>query len=99
MGDTIVDSYTQTTLIGGQTKTPTMSVLYERRDDAVPVGGARPEGDEGVHVRGPVRERIPGPFVEWRADVELHGRRQEEQQDHVHLRRNLVQPGQVSVEA
>ncbi|HIJ83249.1 MAG: D-glycero-D-manno-heptose-1-phosphate adenylyltransferase [Magnetococcales bacterium] len=29
VGDTIVDSQTQTTLIGGQTKTPTFSVLYE----------------------------------------------------------------------
>ena len=38
VGDTIVDSYTQTTMIGGQTKTPTMSVLYERRDDFI--GGA-----------------------------------------------------------
>ncbi|MBI3041328.1 MAG: adenylyltransferase/cytidyltransferase family protein [Betaproteobacteria bacterium] len=38
VGDTIVDSYTQTTLIGGQTKTPTMSVLYEGRDDYI--GGA-----------------------------------------------------------
>jgi rfaE bifunctional protein kinase chain/domain len=38
LGDTIVDSYTQTTLIGGQGKTPTMSVLYEGRDDYI--GGA-----------------------------------------------------------
>ena len=38
VGDTIVDSYTQTAMIGGQTKTPTMSVLYERRDDYI--GGA-----------------------------------------------------------
>jgi rfaE bifunctional protein kinase chain/domain len=38
VGDTIVDSYTRTTLIGGQTKTPTMSVLYEGRDDYI--GGA-----------------------------------------------------------
>lgn len=38
VGDTIVDSYTQTTMIGGQTKTPTMSVLYENRRDYV--GGA-----------------------------------------------------------
>jgi bifunctional ADP-heptose synthase (sugar kinase/adenylyltransferase) len=38
VGDTIVDSLTQTTLIGGQTKTPTMSVLYEGRDDYI--GGA-----------------------------------------------------------
>ena len=38
VGDTIVDSYTQTTMIGGQTKTPTMSVLYEGRDDYI--GGA-----------------------------------------------------------
>lgn len=38
LGDTIVDSYTRTTLIGGQTKTPTMSVMYEGRDDYI--GGA-----------------------------------------------------------
>ena len=38
VGDTIVDSYTYTTMIGGQTKTPTMSVLYENRDDYI--GGA-----------------------------------------------------------
>jgi len=38
VGDTIVDSYTQTTMIGGQTKTPTMSVLYENQNDYV--GGA-----------------------------------------------------------
>ncbi len=38
VGDTIVDSYTQTTMIGGQTKTPTMSVLYESRRDYI--GGA-----------------------------------------------------------
>ncbi|HUO43434.1 MAG TPA: PfkB family carbohydrate kinase [Burkholderiales bacterium] len=38
IGDTIVDSYTQTAMIGGQTKTPTMSVLYEGRKDYI--GGA-----------------------------------------------------------
>ncbi|MBF0401916.1 MAG: adenylyltransferase/cytidyltransferase family protein [Magnetococcales bacterium] len=38
LGDTIVDSLTQTTLIGGQTKTPTFSVLYESCKDFV--GGA-----------------------------------------------------------
>ena len=38
VGDTIVDSYTQCAMIGGQTKTPTMSVLFERRTDFV--GGA-----------------------------------------------------------
>jgi bifunctional ADP-heptose synthase (sugar kinase/adenylyltransferase) len=38
VGDTIVDSYTHCAMIGGQTKTPTMSVLYERRSDYV--GGA-----------------------------------------------------------
>lgn len=38
IGDTIVDSYTQCAMIGGQTKTPTMSVLYERKIDYV--GGA-----------------------------------------------------------
>lgn len=38
LGDTIVDSYTQTAVIGGQVKTPTLSVLYERRTDFI--GGA-----------------------------------------------------------
>ena len=38
VGDTIVDSYTQTAMIGGQTKTPTMSVRFEGQEDFV--GGA-----------------------------------------------------------
>jgi rfaE bifunctional protein kinase chain/domain len=38
VGDTIVDSYTQCAMIGGQTKTPTMSVQFESRKDFV--GGA-----------------------------------------------------------
>lgn len=38
VGDTIVDTYTNTTMIGGQTKTPTISVRYESKDDYV--GGA-----------------------------------------------------------
>ncbi len=38
VGDTIIDSYTRTSLIGGQTKTPTFSVLYQGRDDYI--GGA-----------------------------------------------------------
>jgi rfaE bifunctional protein kinase chain/domain len=38
VGDTIVDSYTRTTLIGGQTKTPTFSVLYQGHDNYI--GGA-----------------------------------------------------------
>ena len=38
VGDTIVDTYTQGSFIGGQTKTPTMSVLYESHKDYV--GGA-----------------------------------------------------------
>ncbi|MDR6774203.1 PfkB family carbohydrate kinase [Azospirillum sp. BE72] len=33
VGDTIVDSYTQCSMIGGMTKTPTMSVRYEERQD------------------------------------------------------------------
>jgi cytidyltransferase-like protein len=47
VGDTIVDSYTRTMLIGGQTKTPTMSVLYEGRDDYI--GGAAIVAE---HLRG-----------------------------------------------
>lgn len=38
VGDTIVDSQTHCAMIGGQTKTPTMSVLFEGRTDYV--GGA-----------------------------------------------------------
>ncbi|MBH67484.1 MAG: ADP-heptose synthase [Rhodospirillaceae bacterium] len=38
LGDTIVDSFTQTSLVGGQTKTPTISVRYENRIDHI--GGA-----------------------------------------------------------
>ncbi len=38
VGDTIVDSYTHCAMIGGHTKTPTMSVLFERKADFV--GGA-----------------------------------------------------------
>jgi bifunctional ADP-heptose synthase (sugar kinase/adenylyltransferase) len=38
VGDTIVDSYTYCAMIGGQTKTPTLSVAFERKVDFV--GGA-----------------------------------------------------------
>lgn len=38
VGDTIVDSYTYCAMIGGQTKTPTMSVAFEKKVDFV--GGA-----------------------------------------------------------
>jgi len=38
VGDTIIDTYTHCTMIGGQTKTPTISVLYQQRTDYV--GGA-----------------------------------------------------------
>lgn len=46
VGDTIVDSYTQTAMIGGQTKTPTMSVRFENRKDFI--GGA---GIVAQHIR------------------------------------------------
>lgn len=38
VGDSIVDSYTHCTMIGGMNKTPTMSVRYERKQDFT--GGA-----------------------------------------------------------
>lgn len=38
VGDTIIDTYTRTNFIGGQTKTPTFSVLYDKHHDYV--GGA-----------------------------------------------------------
>jgi rfaE bifunctional protein kinase chain/domain len=46
VGDTIVDSYTRTNMIGGQTKTPTLSVLYQGHDNYI--GGA---GIVAQHVR------------------------------------------------
>ena len=46
VGDTIIDSYTNCAMIGGQTKTPTMSVLYQDRTDFV--GGA---GVVAKHLR------------------------------------------------
>ena len=39
VGDTIVDSYTYCTMIGGMTKTPTFSVKYENQIDFVGGGG------------------------------------------------------------
>jgi rfaE bifunctional protein kinase chain/domain len=47
VGDTIVDSYTYCTLIGGNTKTPTMSLRYDSQVDFV--GGA---GIVAKHMRG-----------------------------------------------
>lgn len=46
VGDTIVDSYTYTTMIGGMTKTPTISVRFEKKTDYV--GGA---GIVAKHLR------------------------------------------------
>ena len=46
VGDTIVDSYTHCSLIGGMTKTPTMSVRFENKVDYV--GGA---GVVAKHLR------------------------------------------------
>lgn len=46
VGDTIVDSYTYTSMIGGMTKTPTISVRFEKRTDYV--GGA---GVVAKHLR------------------------------------------------
>jgi rfaE bifunctional protein kinase chain/domain len=46
VGDTIVDSYTYCTLIGGNTKTPTFSLRYDRQVDYV--GGA---GIVAKHMR------------------------------------------------
>ena len=46
IGDTIIDSYTHTVLIGGMTKTPTMSVRFDHQTDFV--GGA---GIVAKHLR------------------------------------------------
>ncbi len=47
VGDTIVDSYTYCTLIGGNTKTPTMSLRFDQQVDFV--GGA---GVVAKHMKG-----------------------------------------------
>ena len=39
VGDTIVDTYTRSSFIGGQTKTPTFSVLYQGKDDYIGAAG------------------------------------------------------------
>lgn len=46
VGDTIIDSYTRTALIGGNTKTPTPSVLYQEKNNYL--GGA---GIVSAHLR------------------------------------------------
>jgi rfaE bifunctional protein kinase chain/domain len=46
VGDTIVDSFTYATMIGGQTKTPTISVLFDKKTDYI--GGA---GVVAEHLR------------------------------------------------
>jgi rfaE bifunctional protein kinase chain/domain len=46
VGDTIVDTFTHTSMIGGQTKTPTISVLFEKKTDYI--GGA---GVVAEHLR------------------------------------------------
>jgi rfaE bifunctional protein kinase chain/domain len=46
VGDIIVDTFTHTSMIGGQTKTPTMSVLFEKKTDYI--GGA---GVVAEHLR------------------------------------------------
>jgi cytidyltransferase-like protein len=46
VGDTIVDSFTHTSMIGGQTKTPTISVLFENQINYI--GGA---GVVAEHLR------------------------------------------------
>lgn len=53
VGDLIVDSFTHAAMIGGQSKTPTMSVLYEGRTDYV--GGA---GVVAKHMRAAGAEVI-----------------------------------------
>jgi cytidyltransferase-like protein len=40
VGDAIVDSHTHCAMIGGQTKTPTISVLFERKTDFIGGAGA-----------------------------------------------------------
>ena len=52
VGDTIVDTFTYASMIGGQTKTPTISVLFDRKIDYV--GGA---GVVAKHLQSRRRRR------------------------------------------
>ena len=74
VGDTIVDSYTYCTLIGGMTKTPTFSLKHETQVDYA--GGAaivakhlREAGAEVTLLDGPRRRRAEGlrARTTWRA--------------------------------
>ena len=55
----------------------------ERDDRAVGPRRRRPNRDQDVHVRAAVPERVPGAVVEPPSGDELHGRRQDEE-DEVH---------------
>ena len=57
VGDTIVDSYTYTTMIGGMTKTPTMSVRFDNRMDFVGGAGDRRQAPARGRRRGHVLDR------------------------------------------
>ena len=63
VGDTIVDSYTHCAMIGGQTKTPTMSVLFEHKLDYIGGAGDRCQALSRGRRRGDVldgaRQRQP----------------------------------------
>ena len=54
VGDTIVDSYTYTSMIGGMTKTPTISVRFEKKTDY-----KQPKQDR-VHHLGSNATRVTG---------------------------------------
>ncbi len=54
IGDTIIDTHTKTTLVGGQTKTPTPSVLFQNKNNYI--GGA------GVVVRHLIEAGVKTSF-------------------------------------
>ena len=56
IGDTIIDSYTRTNLIGGNTKTPTTSVLYQEQKSKISVNAiidnTRPTTNKNTIISG-----------------------------------------------
>ena len=66
VGDTIVDSYTHCALIGGMTKTPTMSVRFDKRQDFVGGAGDRRQASARGGRRGDVLDRA-GRRCRWRS--------------------------------
>ena len=64
--------------------------MKDRHGSAVPERHGGADGDKGVHVARAVLERRPSPGVEPFSGPELHGHREDEQQDVESERENVA---------